>query len=920
MRNTRRAFSVLLAMMMLVSMLSVAASAASYSLQIQTGGEPVTGKLEIEEATSIQLSAVMTKDALPEGGYIVWSTDTPYLASVDENGLLRGHDSSKGPIIRVWIDQHIAPIWLVGDPLAQAMYDALDEMDVDAIDTDGIMNSMRFILQRILFPYDEDDEDNSVTSKLINSLLNTLQNMLDTINPKVTATAYDANGKKIASTTIDILVRKSTKWYADFIPNGTYITNKANLPETVEVGYSTQMLGITTPLRLHMGVDWNLSLLQGGLFGGGANIVEDGTITFTKAGKVKVSASPDVEGFIKNIQDMIVFAGEAGDFIVNGDLIASIIVDILGVNFVDKAVIAGIMDGVVEALKLNPDSPLNVIAVDTMTFIGNLLLRAVVNDSYTFTVVDQLDVESFDIVGKVRLRNGKTSQLGIQNVVPAGAYVDPNEIEWSVSRTDAAYVYPGGLLVARYSGPGSRDVTISAKVDGVTESVKGNIWGGLNTDRPTDIMVTGGPYTIDVGEVKQVTYEIYPEALTESNKWIDLGLEMSDGSIKYSTNNVPVDNGIVSVSGNKITGLKGGTTTVYVRAQKKNAYGDRVYDTVQVTVQRAVEGFVIDQGAYVSVSQTLPYNKSIQLTATFTPEDATDKTLVWTSNNASMKVDANGKVTCKSTSGQTALITATTPDGKCTQSIQVTIAKTLVSGIDIGADFALTIGASKTLGVTFTPSNPKIKTVAWASGNPAVATVDAQGKVTAVGFGTAVITATSLDGGFTDSIVVSVGADKAVLQALLNKIEQLVIDGTDITEYYAVVDAAMDVNDNPAATQAEVDAAVGALKDVLKALGAPSSSGVQLLYNGEDAGDHITVKLSLFKSYKKSPIQLDYTFDGTVKNVTWETSDSTGRFSVTQDGLVTNGYISSKSANITITVEDMDGNFYSDIVRVKFHK
>lgn len=57
-------------------------------------------------------------------------------------------------------------------------------------------------------------------------------------------------------------------------------------------------------------------------------------------------------------------------------------------------------------------------------------------------------------------------------------------------------------------------------------------------------------------------------------------------------------------------------------------------------------------------------------------------------------------------------------------------------------------GATKTIKVkTYKPSNASLKKVTWSTSNGSVAKVDANGKVTAVGAGTATITATAADGG-----------------------------------------------------------------------------------------------------------------------------------------------------------------------------
>ncbi len=83
-----------------------------------------------------------------------------------------------------------------------------------------------------------------------------------------------------------------------------------------------------------------------------------------------------------------------------------------------------------------------------------------------------------------------------------------------------------------------------------------------------------------------------------------------------------------------------------------------------------------------------------------------------------------------------------------------------VTGISLNASnlslYSNTTSNTASLVATVSPSNAANQAVAWASGNLTVATVDASGKVTAMGNGTAVITATTADGGYTASCIVTV--------------------------------------------------------------------------------------------------------------------------------------------------------------------
>lgn len=83
-----------------------------------------------------------------------------------------------------------------------------------------------------------------------------------------------------------------------------------------------------------------------------------------------------------------------------------------------------------------------------------------------------------------------------------------------------------------------------------------------------------------------------------------------------------------------------------------------------------------------------------------------------------------------------------------------------VTGISLSAaSGTLNPGASISLSTTITPANATNKTVIWTSSNSSVATVN-NGTITAVAIGSATITATTQDGGFTASYALTVEAPK----------------------------------------------------------------------------------------------------------------------------------------------------------------
>ncbi|MCI6861675.1 MAG: Ig-like domain-containing protein, partial [Prevotella sp.] len=143
------------------------------------------------------------------------------------------------------------------------------------------------------------------------------------------------------------------------------------------------------------------------------------------------------------------------------------------------------------------------------------------------------------------------------------------------------------------------------------------------------------------------------------------------------------------------------------------------------------------------------------LTVTYAPDDADDRSVTWTSSNGNVAtVDAQGKVTAVAEG--TAIITATSVNGKTAQCAVVVSKKANpVTAIALNkTTLRLTEGENETLSVTYTPADADGRSVTWTTSNGNVATVDAQGKVTAVAEGTAIITATSVNGKTAQCVVI----------------------------------------------------------------------------------------------------------------------------------------------------------------------
>lgn len=151
-------------------------------------------------------------------------------------------------------------------------------------------------------------------------------------------------------------------------------------------------------------------------------------------------------------------------------------------------------------------------------------------------------------------------------------------------------------------------------------------------------------------------------------------------------------------------------------------------------------------------------DETAQLTAEVIPSYADNTRVTWKSSDESVvTVDEKGKVTA--VGNGTATITVTSVSGNYTATVAVTVKIPVeIEKITIEAEKeTLTkIGESTELKVKIEPENADAQKLIWKSDNEMIAAVDENGKVTAIGNGTAIITVTTEDGKNTASITITV--------------------------------------------------------------------------------------------------------------------------------------------------------------------
>lgn len=324
------------------------------------------------------------------------------------------------------------------------------------------------------------------------------------------------------------------------------------------------------------------------------------------------------------------------------------------------------------------------------------------------------------------------------------------------------YVNVGGLIGMTYSYSTTVPTTVEncyskAKVSGL-EAGTSNYLGGLIGKND----FSSGGYSNRVGSVIKNSYSIgYIDSKTSNS---NLG-----GFLGYNNNGeVTACYYDQTMSGMSDTGKGIPLSSEEMKTQGTFVIWD--FDTIWAINSNVNSGYPYLQiliPADVVAVTGVKLNKSTlsmiegnseTLTATITPTNATNNGITWTSSNTSVATVSNGKVTAKAAG--TATITVTTSDGGYTASCVVTVTAVdttvSVTGVTLNKSaVSLEEGKTETLVATVAPSNATDSSVSWNSSNTGVATV-VNGKVTAISAGTAVITATTTDGGYTANCTVTV--------------------------------------------------------------------------------------------------------------------------------------------------------------------
>lgn len=884
---------------------------ADYTIGIidENGADVTGGVLTLEEAKNNKCSVTYVDCSAPNGSEIRWSSDAGLIASVDEDGTIRARDSSRQARLQFWIDSDVKSIRGVGQRLGEQAEDAVKELDVETASVSALWNALAPVFA---------DLSQATQSRLYNALEAKMG--LDSV--PVTATLLDHNGQELTSARVYVNVTPSSDVLAGRLPNGTYITNKASLPTVVAVGTTLRIENVITPVRLGMETSWALSTDSViDLASQYASITDDGVITFKKAGKVTVTASPEFELFLSKIVDFLTDSGDEGV-----DYVSSWLIDTLGLNVSQSTVSTALSYVIKLGLKLAGVSQYVSYATmgnTVLKFLSNTLMKARTNDKITFTIVDDLPLRGFDISCSESYREGDREQLYVTDLDPAGALL--GETTWQSSDPSAASVSEDGFLRIMDAGGENEEKTVSvtATLNGVSVTRSFTITGSGSEPAAVDV---DGPTHVMPGHTASYTATVYPSRADQNVQW---GAKSAAGFVDYASPGSPVVNTNLRIdSDGTVTGLALGVTEIYVKAS------NGVTDTFTVNVGAAVTGITLAEAP--AVTYTVPiyntYNETVkQLTAALRPDNVADPRVKWSlSGSSNLVLTQDGQVHPAENKAAYGTVTVKSVDGGFTASARVAFVNVAVTSVSLSEDnVSMKAGSRLQLNATVKPDNTitgaTIRAVTWESDSPDVAVVDDSGQVYAVDRGTATITCRTVDGMKQAQCVVSVVPDKDALRDLIALADELDLDSVDASQeeldaFTAALAQARTVESDINVYQISVDEAYEALAEAYEAL-TPiiEPESVVITADGADVPDFDAVSVGLVEDYRNASRQYGYRIlpqGALVRSVTWSSSNE--NVPVTQDGLLSPTVNKAQYTQVTVTATNHRGWEISDSVYLSF--
>jgi uncharacterized protein YjdB len=477
------------------------------------------------------------------------------------------------------------------------------------------------------------------------------------------------------------------------------ITIQGSETKTVQVKKTLQLKASVTPSNANQEVVWSSSKT------GVAKVDANGLVTGVKAGTAVITATSKEDSAIKatckvtveNIPVTSVELDKTSLSLVEGD------------TYTLKATVKP--DDAAEKTPAWTSSDPEVATVSdagvvTAVKAGTAIITAKCGEK-TATCAVTVESKYVNVTGvtldkeTLTLDVNRSAQL-TATVLPANA--NNKDVKWSTSSSAVTVMSQGNVATVTGRSAGEAIVTVKT-VDGeFTKECKVTVIVPV-----TSITLSQTSATIAYGQTLSLTANVLPT-------------NASDPTLEWSSDKPTV----ASVSDGVVTaGSSSGTATITAKSKSNPS----VTATCKVTVKSQI--ILVNKITITPSRLDLALNETAKVTATVSPSNADNTTIIWTVPQGSVaSVDQDGNVTAVREG--TSSIIAKSADGNAQAWITVKVTKVAVTDLILSPTaLTLKVGETYDLKATIEPYNASVKKVSWSSSNSSCVTVDANGRVTA---------------------------------------------------------------------------------------------------------------------------------------------------------------------------------------------
>lgn len=355
------------------------------------------------------------------------------------------------------------------------------------------------------------------------------------------------------------------------------------------------------------------------------------------------------------------------------------------------------------------------------------------------------------------------------DTIPLVATVEPSDardktVTWSSSDESIVTVDDEGKITAKSVGSATITVTTNDK----KYTAECRVVVSDNVVKVTGISLSTDKLTLAVGDAERI------EATVTPNNATNKGVTWSSSDSMIAT---------VSSTG-VIRAVSDGEATI-TASTKDGDYKE----TIKVKVEKiSVTSLKVE-------NLTVGVGKSAEISYKVLPTNAADKTVTWKSTDESIAtIDKKGKVT--GVKAGTVKIIGTTTDGEKKGTATVTVTKPVeVTGVSFKGcpTSPLEVGSTAQLTVNVSPSNAANKQYKWDTSKTNGVITISNGKITAKQEGTATVSVTTNDGGFTATCDVTVIPKKVVKTYTYTVKEEQEDEQAPVYLYISVLENGTDV-------------------------------------------------------------------------------------------------------------------------------